>query len=215
MDHLRTTGWNRKYPKQQLHPPYKINSLCRRIQSRVLYRLSYVPPPHSVGMLHRTKAVASNITIGTMSLSTTTLQLCIFELPSSRLVEWVERPSSVLVDRGIWTEVFESWSSQTTPLNIDTSHSLTRHLVRDRARASWLSVRIMWLRGKWGHAYGDLNSQLGSTIKSSWFCTVISRYPSSYDLRCCQDAKLQQHYNSSTLASGSTSRDRHWIIIEL
>ena len=38
----------------------------------------------------------------------------------------------------------------------------------------------------------SLISQWGSAIKSSWVCTVISRYPSWHDLRCCKDVKLQQ-----------------------
>ena len=64
----------------------------------------------------------------------------------------------------------------------------------------------MWLSGISDHGSGDLVSKGGSTIKSSWVCTVTSQnsswyeprcllllfYAIRYELRCCQDTKLQQ-----------------------
>ena len=61
----------------------------------------------------------------------------------------------------------------------------------------YLSVRIMWLSGISGHGVNSLISQWGSTIKSPWVCSVTSRYPSWYYLRCCQDVKPKQPCNHS------------------
>ena len=46
------------------------------------------------------------------------------------------------------------------------------------------------------HAASGLVSQWASIMKLSWVRSVTSQYPSWYDLRCCQDIKLQQQTKS-------------------
>ena len=72
-----------------------------------------------------------------------------------------------------------------------------------RMGTGWLSLRMMWLSGIWGHGADSLASQWGSTIRSPWVRTVTSRYLSCYDLICCQDLKLQQPTNSPFLGTPS------------
>ena len=72
----------------------------------------------------------------------------------------------------------------------------------------WITYSIMWLNEIVGHGAGWLISWCGSTIKSTWVCTVPSRYPSWFDLICCKDAKLQQPINQWTLKWKLESRLR-------
>ena len=69
----------------------------------------------------------------------------------------------------------------------------------------------MWLSGISGYGTGSLVSQRGSTIKSPCACTVMSRYPSWYDLRCCQDIKLQQQNQPENTKLGRSNDLNHHI----
>ena len=59
----------------------------------------------------------------------------------------------------------------------------------------------MWLSGIAGHGASGLVSQRGRTIKSPWYRTITSRYPSSYDLRWLLGSKTPTNKASSNYLS--------------
>ena len=59
---------------------------------------------------------------------------------------------------------------------------------------------------------GYLFSHCDNTIKSPWVCTVPWRYPSWYDLRCCQDVKQTNLPASPAFPHVSCSCDPVWCV---
>ena len=95
-----------------------------------------------------------------------------------RLAEWVEGQSTILLDRGIWTNEFEPWSNQTNNLTSYTCCFLAKHSTLKLGK-DWCQNNVIesWFRVE--QHYGVANQCTLSQVSALSWC----------NLRCCQNVK--------------------------